>query len=227
MNKNKIVKLISLGVSLLFTFITVVSSCSTVSAGHVGAITDFGKVRSGILNEGIHFIQPLAIVHEVSTQHRAVNMGNVASASRDLQKTVTNVSVAYYINGAGAPCVHQRFGGSNGLEINIFYPGIQESVKAATSQYTAEALITKRPKVKFGIEEGIKLFVETNLKSKGCSGAITIPSVAVTDFDFSNEFNQAIEAKVKAEQDSLKAKYEKEKRITQAEAEAAERKLVA
>ena len=50
---------------------------------------------------------------------------------------------------------------------------------------------------------------------------------AITDFDFSAEFNRAIEEKVRAEQEALKAKNEKLRRVTQAEAAAAERTLAA
>ena len=54
-----------------------------------------------------------------------------------------------------------------------------------------------------------------------------IANVAITDFDFSEEFNKAIELKVKAEQEALQAKNEKLRRVTQAEAAAEERKLAA
>ncbi len=65
------------------------------------------------------------------------------------------------------------------------------------------------------------------MKQKGAEGALTIANVAITDFDFSTEFNRAIEEKVKAEQDALKAVNEKLRRVTQAEAAAAERTLAA
>jgi len=51
--------------------------------------------------------------------------------------------------------------------------------------------------------------------------------VAITDFDFSAEFNKAIEQKVRAEQEALKASNDKIRRVTQAEASAAERNLAA
>ena len=54
-----------------------------------------------------------------------------------------------------------------------------------------------------------------------------IANVAITDFDFSAEFNRAIEEKVRAEQEALKAINEKLRRVTQAEAAAAERTLAA
>ena len=62
---------------------------------------------------------------------------------------------------------------------------------------------------------------------KDLAGLLTIANVAITDFDFSAEFNRAIEEKVRAEQEALKAKNEKLRRVTQAEAAAAERTLAA
>lgn len=50
---------------------------------------------------------------------------------------------------------------------------------------------------------------------------------AVTNFDFSHEFNVSIESKVKAEQDALRAENEKRTKVTQAEAAAKEATLAA
>ena len=58
-------------------------------------------------------------------------------------------------------------------------------------------------------------------------GLLKIANVAITDFDFSAEFNRAIEEKVRAEQEALKAKNEKLRQVTQAEAKAEEQKLIA
>merc|ERR1719350_1979269 len=54
---------------------------------------------------------------------------------------------------------------------------------------------------------------------------IEISNVAITEFRFSDEFNRAIEMKVKAQQEALQAENEKEKIITQAEAEKAKKQL--
>ena len=51
--------------------------------------------------------------------------------------------------------------------------------------------------------------------------------MAITDFRFSEEFDRAIELKVKAEQEALQARNEKVKRVTQAEAAYQEKKLAA
>jgi len=81
--------------------------------------------------------------------------------------------------------------------------------------------------VKLQIQQALEAFLNHTLKEKGVEGAIVIANVAITDFDFSDEFNRAIESKVKVEQQALQAKNEKIMRVTQAEASAAERQLSA
>jgi regulator of protease activity HflC (stomatin/prohibitin superfamily) len=100
-------------------------------------------------------------------------------------------------------------------------------VKGVTAKFTAEELVTKREVVKQQIQEALTNFLNNTLREKDLVGAINIANLAITDFNFSDEFNRAIEAKVKAEQMALQAKNEKLMRVTQAEASAEERKLAA
>lgn len=55
-------------------------------------------------------------------------------------------------------------------------------------------------------------------KAKDVLGEFNVVNVAIIDCGFSQEFNRAIELKVKAEQEALQAKNEKARRSTQAEA---------
>jgi len=88
-------------------------------------------------------------------------------------------------------------------------------------------VITKRDIVKAQIHLEISEFIDKTLESKGMKGALIVANVAITDFQFSEEFNKAIELKVKAEQEALQAENEKIKKITMAEAEAEQQKLAA
>ena len=77
------------------------------------------------------------------------------------------------------------------------------------------------------LDIAIQDFIDTTLNEKGIKRGIHVANVAITDFNFSEEFNRAIELKVKAEQEALQAKNEKIRRVTQAEAAAAEKQLAA
>ena len=77
-------------------------------------------------------------------------------------------------------------------------PSILESVKAITALYTAEELITKRDEVKTMIQQKISSFLNESTEEKNLAGLLIIANVAITDFDFSTEFNRAIEEKGKS-----------------------------
>ena len=98
-------------------------------------------------------------------------------------------------------------------------PAVQEAVKSATAEYTAEQLIIERAYVK----NKIPLLITKRLKEKN----LLVGNVSITNFDFSKVFNRAVESKVTALQNALKAKndlqrikIEKEQTITRAQAQA-------
>jgi prohibitin 2 len=213
---------------VVFALLSGVASCTSVSKGTVGVVQHFGAIDAAPLDPGIHFIRPwpFSSVEEVSTQI-GTSEGEAHAASRDLQAVGTKVAIQWAILPSSAPLVVQYFGDETKMESAILTPAIQEVVKAVSARYTAEELITKRHEVKLGIEQELDAFVQKTLSEKSAQGAIKIANVAVTDFQFSKDFNDSIEAKVKAEQDSLRAENEKRTRVTQAEAKAKEVTLAA
>ena len=85
----------------------------------------------------------------------------------------------------------------------VILPGVSEVYKATTANFSAEELITKRQTV----SEQIKTILAERLEPLG----IIVNQVNVVNFDFSNEFNSAIEAKMVAEQAAFKAEREVER----------------
>lgn len=221
--------LVSSGVAFILGAVFLSASCNRIDTGHIGVITHFGSVQQTVLDPGIAFTRPypFANVIDVSTAVGATEHEAGASSS-DLQGVATSITVQWAVVSNRAPCLVQGFGYGEGSWTNgVMVPAIQEVVKSVSAQYTAEQLIKERKIVKLGIEKELENFVQKTLSEKGCSGAIRIANVAVTNFRFSQEFDKAIEAKVMAEQEALKALNEKTRRITQAEAAAQEQKLAA
>lgn len=217
----------TIGVLAVFALIVVFSSVVTIDAGHVGVVKRLGAVQDEYLPEGLHMKVPFVdTVIEIDVRLRRVE-SQASAASRDLQVVVTTVTLQYSMNGALMPKVYQGIGDREVVVAAILSPAIQESVKAVTAQYTAEELVTKRAEAKIKIQEVVEEFVDSTVSQKDVSGSLSIQNLAITDFEFTDEFNKAIEEKVKAEQDALKAENEKLKRITQAEAAAAEKELQA
>jgi len=192
------------------------NSYAIIGPGERGVLTTLGQVEPWSLGEGIHFKTPLiqgVSLMDVKTQK--IEAG-ASAASKDLQVVTTTVALNYKVESENAWQVYQQVGMD--YKSRIIDPAIQEAVKASTAHFTAEELITKRAAVNMEIEDLLK----TRLSKYN----LTVQSLSLTNFDFSPEFNAAIEAKVKAEQDALRAereldriKVEKQQAITQAEAQ--------
>ena len=203
------------------------SSYVIVESGHVGVVRMLGAVQMEPLSEGFHIIKPfLDKVEQIDVRLTKVTSKS-AAASKDLQTVQTQVTVQYSIIGPTAPLTYQTIGKRDTVATTVIEPAIQESVKAVTAQYTAEQLVTKRAEVKQQIQKAIDNFIHVTLSDKKVPTALKISNVAITDFEFSGEFNKAIELKVRAEQEALQEINEKTRRVTQAEAGYQERKLAA
>ena len=220
-------RLLTLGIPLLILIIVAIQSFTVIDAGYVGVVKRLGAVQPSYLSEGFHFKSPFIDSVEYFDIRLSKVETSAGASSKDLQVVETQIAVQYSMTPELMPLTLQKVGTRSVVERMLISPSIMESVKAITALYTAEQLITKRDEVKSKIQGQINSFLDETLSEKELNGLLIIANVAITDFDFSAEFNRAIEEKVRAEQDALKAKNEKLRRVTQAEAAAAERTLAA
>jgi len=196
--------------------ILIFGSWTIISAGERGIILRLGEVNR-TLEPGFHFKLPIveqAIDMEVRTQKIEVE---ASAASKDLQIVTTNIALNYNLDPLTVGTLYEDVGLQ--FKARIIDPAIQDVVKAVTAKFNAEALITQRTIVKDEIEMAIKerLF-RTHL---------IVTDVSIVAFQFSAEFDKAIEAKVTQEQRALEAEnklkqieFEAQQRIEQAKGEA-------
>lgn len=197
-------------------------SVYTIHAGERGILLTFGKPSMDSVQEGLHFKFPIAqSVKKMEVRTQKIET-NADSASRDLQDVQTTIALNFHLMPESAPRLYQEIG--TAYRERIIDPAIQESVKAVTAKFTAEELITRRPEVRQGIQE--------SLRERLNKYYISVDDFNIVNFQFSEEFDKAIESKVTAEQLKLKAerdleriRIEKQQKITQAEAEAEALKL--
>jgi prohibitin 2 len=192
-------------------------SFTTVDAGYRGVVLRFGALTGRTLEPGPHLIIPVfETVKPISVQVQVEKLDSQA-ASHDLQVVHTQVTLAYYQDPC---CVTDIWAKLNDDALDrVVIPAIQEAIKAQTAQFDAEQLVAQRAVVRNGIEQYVRDRLTTH--------HIDVDAVSITDFNFSDEYNRAIEAKVTAQQNALKAendltriKIEAEQKITQAQAEA-------
>ena len=212
------VKKIIITVIVLFVLLVVIlNSFTAVTSGHSGVITTFGEVSENVLDEGLHFkipfVQRIILVDNRVQKAEA----NCSSASRDLQTVTPTIAVNYKVMNSYSASVYKNIGMD--YESIIITPAIQECVKAITAQFTAEQLITNR--------QNVSDLMSEQLKDKISNYGIDIQIFNIISFEFTDEYNAAIEAKQTAQQNALKAeqdlqriKVEAEQTVAEAQAEA-------
>ena len=196
---------------LLWIILLLFGSFTIVNSGEIGLKVRFGKITNTTISEGINWKIPgIEKIVKVNVKVRKYeNETALSTSSKDLQ-IINNIiiNVNYQIDNTKAVSLYKNVG--NNYEDVVITPAIQESVKSIISQYTAEELVTKRSEIANAITD--------NLNQKLNSYGINILSTAIKNFDFSAEYNAAIEKKAVAEQNVLTAQQELEKTKIDAEA---------
>lgn len=217
MQKKNIKTLIISAVIVVLLLIITASTITIVPAGTSGVVVTMGKVGDHALDSGLHFRIPF--VQSVVMMNNKIQKCEVESnsVSKDLQTVSSAVAVNFHITSDSASNIYKTIGEQ--YQDTVLQPAIQEAVKSISAQYTAEELITKRTAV--GDEIG------SALTEKVSDYGIIIDKFNIVNFEFSEEFNIAIEQKQVAEQNYLKAQTEKEQQIMEAEADAKKQVIAA
>ena len=204
------------------------SSFVVIPAGHTGVALTFGKVEDVVLQEGLHFKVPF-VQKIVVVDNRIVKLDvNTEAFSKDLQTITTVVAVNYHVGKESSQTVYKNVG--MGFEDVLITPAVNEVLKAVTAKYTAVELVSSRAEVSMLLDEG--------LNEKMNAYGIFINELNIINWDFSEEYINAVEAKQVAEQNLIKTRTEQEqalvianteaqKRVIAAEAEANEIKVLA
>lgn len=196
----------------------VFGSYITVPAGQRAVIySSFHGVEMTPLGEGFHWKVPFfETANYISVQVQKTEYDTTA-ASKDLQNVQTKVALNFHTTPEVTPKLFQQYGAD--IIENVIHPATNETVKAITALYNAEELITKR--------EEIKGKIESHLAATLAKANITVDGVYITNFAFSKEYSDAIEAKqvaqqkvLKAEQDLQRIRVEADQSVAKAKAEA-------
>lgn len=218
---NEIKMCITIAGGLLIGVSIFVALCCIhiVDPGYIGIETTFGKVSKNVLPSGFYFLNPFCSVHDMNSRVISISESSEA-ASSDLQSVDTSVTLNFRIDPLQAAVIYTTLGSDlDNIGESIIKPAINEVFKSVVANYTAQDLIDKRALVSNDIN--------TQLQNKLSQYNIHVESINITDFKFSNSFNEAIEKKVTAEQQVLtsqnnleRIKIEAQQKIVKAQAEA-------
>jgi prohibitin 1 len=170
---------------------------SMVPAGHVGVLTVFGRVTGQVIGEGINLVSPLAQTHLVSIRTQEVKESAAVPSSEGLILQM-DTSLLYHVSGTHAADLYQKVG-EDYVSV-IVEPLLRSSIREATAENSANALYT-------GGRELVAKRILEELRSTLGSRGLVVENVLLRDIQLPETVRTAIEAKQKAEQDSLQMQY--------------------
>lgn len=217
-NRKLFIVCVAAGAALAVVFLTVPFSIHTVDTGEVAVVKHLGEARA-TRSAGTHFDFWLTETYQrydVKVQNLEVT---TQAYSKDAQTMDIQMTVQYQVRADKVIEVANRYGTLSTLENRITSVSI-EKTKSTLSQYSAMTIIETRAEISPEVEETVKAAIDENY-------FVDIVAVVLTNIDFSTKFEQTVEDKMIAEQEKLKAQYEKEKAIIEAERELEVAKLEA
>ena len=195
----------------LIAFIIVPFSFHTINTGEVAVVKHLGKITH-VREAGTCF--DLWVVNSYKKYDTKVQNMDVTTMtySSDAQTMDVAMTLQYQIMTDRVIDIATQYGSLKTLEGRIQSIAI-EKTKAVLSSYKAMDIIANRSAISPAVEQAIKDAI-------GDEYYVNVNTVVLTNIDFSDAFEQAVEDKMIAEQAKLKADYENQTKIAKAEAEA-------
>ncbi len=201
---------VKIGIVAALAIIVILNCFTIVEAGHTGVVVTLGKVKEGVLQEGIHFKIPF-VQQIVKIDNRIVKLEVETEAfSKDLQTVETVLAINYRVDTSKSYSIYKNIGAN--YETVLVTPAVNEVLKAITAKYTAEESVTNRVLISDGLVSG--------LNDKLNEIGLYVTDVNIINFEFSEAFITAIEEKQVAQQKLLKSETEKQTAIINAQANA-------
>ena len=200
------------------------STVKIIEPGKVGVQTLFGKVQDGVLESGLHVINPFVDVTTFSIQTENYTMtakpsegsvqgdDSISVLSSDGLEVTIDLSVLYKVNPIRAPFIYQNIGID--YEHKIVRPVTRTAIRDNAVNYVAVDLYsTKRGEFQFKINKTIT----DNFAKNG----LLVEQVLVRNISLPATVRASIESKIQAEQDAQKMQF-----VLQKERQEADRKRV-
>jgi regulator of protease activity HflC (stomatin/prohibitin superfamily) len=197
--------------ALVLLGITALNSVACVKTGHVGVVTLFGRVTGRTMTEGMHLVNPLARVHELTIKTQEVKERAEVPSKEGLIMGL-EASVLYHLDPQQAAAVFQQIG--PGYAEVLLVPNFRSAMRGVTAANSASTLYSDA-------RESVARQIMSDLRGQVQARGIVIENVLLRDLQLPDTLKQAIEAKQQAQQEAQRMEF-----VLQRERQEAERKRV-
>jgi prohibitin 1 len=196
---------------VVIVLIAIGGPIAVVPAGHVGVKDFFGSVSPNVLPPGVHLIVPFTRVHKMSVRTEELKETAEVPSKEGLMMDLEG-SVLYRLDPAKAAEVYKTVG-ANFAEV-IVIPQVRSAIREITASYDAKALYSsEREKVARETYDLVKRMTDGR--------GVIIDSVLLRKIGLPAIVANAIQEKLKREQESEQMKF-----VLAKEQQEAERKRI-
>lgn len=189
-----------IGTLAVLLVIVILNPFYVIDAGERGVLLQFGAIKN-VSDEGLHVKWPVVQrIVKMNIRTQRYEKDGLEAASSD-QQIVSNskLTVNYRLSRDGEVLKEVYRSYKRDYEEIKVFPATEGSFKTATAKFRAEELLRDRDKLAIMIKD----IMSEKLEKDG----IIIDNVEINNLDFSNEFNDAIERKVVADQNAQQAEF--------------------
>lgn len=202
---------------LIVLFFVIFNPIAIVGVGERGVKVTLGKVSPQSYTEGVHFVMPF--ISKIKNMDVKTQKKNIPTEvyTKDIQQAKITYVVNYNLQPENAHNMYREVGVD--YVDKIIVPVTEGTIKDIIGKWNAQDLIANR--------EAATRDISQKLKDQLAPRYVNVTGFQIIDINYSDVFERAIESKVTAEQDALKAKNktvqieeEAKQKLISAEAEA-------
>ena len=190
--------------------ISMFAGCGQVNTGEAGFFTRWGEISSReALSDGLHFYEPIGtdlITYNIKNQ---TILFKTEAFTKDLQALQLQMGVTFNLERNKVIDLHAKVG-KNYSDV-LINPSVLNAAKDVLGKMEASEIVGKREHATVAIKDTITKVLQPY--------GINIVLVNIIDIDYSNAYEQAVEAKQVAQQAAQKEKNETLRIKEQAEQE--------
>lgn len=189
----------SLAIAIIILFVIFIIWCNPIAivgVGERGVKVTLGRVSPQSYSEGVHFVTPF--ISKIKVMN--VKTQKLSTPTEVYTKDIQQARISYVVNYNLMPQhVHEMYRevGMNYVD-TILMPAIEGNIKDVIGKWNAQDLVANRASATADILGKLQTQLEKRY--------ISVTSFQIIDINYSEVFERAIESKVTAEQEALKAK---------------------
>lgn len=189
-----------------------------IGAGEQAVVFNRFTNKVSVIGTGLRFVMPVVnTTTKYSVKTTKTEFNQIEGLSSDSQTLLLNIVVNWKLDGTKLTDIFRNIQGD--IEQTIMYNAIIDTSKAELGKFGIGDIAKNR--------ETLRNAIQTEITKRLAPNGIMVTNISITNVDFNENYERAIEQKMIAEQQALEAKNLKSKKQYESEAKKIENQNMA